>query len=382
MANKAYKYRIYPTPEQENLIARTFGCCRKVWNLMLAEREAARASSDDDNAVKIPSPALYKAVYPYLGDVDSYALTSEWADLKQAYANFFRNIKEDRRVGGEGNPYGRPRFKSRKRPKQSYRTCMSHGNIRVGGGAIRLPKLGEVRARLHRTIPRRARIKSVTVSRNGAGRYFASVLVELPDAPVESAAVESSLGLDYSSPNFYVASDGAVADPPRPYRAAQERLALEQRRLSRMVKGSSNWRKQKARIGRIHQRIADVRRDWIEKESTRIAEAYDLVALETLDMDAQGQSLNFGKAVHDNGFGMFRRRLEAKMAERGKHVVYIDKWFPSSKLCRECGHVNAGLELGQSVWECPECGAVHDRDAYAAETIRLEGLRTFALDTA
>lgn len=363
MANLAYKFRIYPDEAQRELISKTFGCCRKVWNLMLADKMAAYEATGRNETF---TPAMYKREFPFLREVDSMALCNEQMHLQQAFRNFWR----DKAVGF-------PKWKSRKRPKQSYATSFVSGNIRVEGNSIRLPKLGFVRCKAHRRIPKGFRIKSVTVSRNGAGRYFASVLVEFDAPEPVPVEVSRSIGLDYSSPHFYVGSDGSVANPPHPYRKAQERLALEQRRLSRMEKGSNNWRKQKLRIGRIHQRIVDVRRDWSEKESTRIANSFDLVSLESLDMKAQAGSLRFGKAVSDNAFGAFRSRLEQKMAARGKHVAYIGKWFPSSRLCRECGEVNAGLALGEAEWDCPSCGAHHERDAYAAETIRLEGLRLY-----
>ena len=360
--NRAMRYRIYPDEGQAVLIARTFGCARKTWNLMLADALASLARGE---GARVPSPASYKAAFPYLREVDSYALTSEWAFLRKVLSRHFSDPSRT----------GMPRFKSRKRDRQSYTTCFCRGNVKVARGRVRLPKLGWVKASVHRRAPSGWRLKSATVSRNGAGRFFVSVLYELDVAEPEPRPVQSSIGLDYSSPSFYVGSDGSRAEHPTPYRRAQERLSLEQRRLSRMRRGSSNYRKQKARIGRLHQRIADIRRDFVEKESTRIANGYDLVAVEDLDLSAQARSLRFGKAVHDNGFGTFRSRLGQKLAERGGHLVVIGRWFPSSRLCRECGTVNAGLALGQSVWTCPGCGATHDRDAYAAETIRLEGLR-------
>ncbi len=364
MANLAYKFRLYPDAAQKELIGQTFGCCRKVWNLMLADKIAAYEATGRNEPY---SPAMYKGEFPFLREVDSMALCNEQMHLQQAFRNFWR----DKSVGF-------PRWKSRKRPKQSYTTSLVNGNIRLEGRALRLPKLGLVRCKAHRRIPSSFRIKSVTVSRNGAGRYFASILVEYAAPDPVAVEVGSSLGLDYSSPHFYVGSNGAVADPPHPYAAAQKRLAIEQRRLSRMQRGSANWRRQKLKIGRIHQRIADVRRDWVEKESTRIANSFDLVSLESLNMKEQARGLSFGKRVGDNAFGAFRSRLEQKMSARGKHVVYIDKWFPSSKLCRDCGCTFAGLKLGVGEWDCPECGAHHIRDAYAAETIRLEGLRIFS----
>ena len=363
MANKAIKYRIYPDDKQINLINRTFGCCRKTWNLMLEVRL--------DTGIQT-TPAMYKSEYPYLREVDSLALCNEQMHMQQAFKNHYDNPGH----------FEEPRFKSKKNPKCSYTTSRVNENIALSPNSLKLPKLGEVKCRVHRKLPKDAKLKSVTISRNGAGRYFASVLYEYDftsPAPVE---VDSSLGLDYSSPEFYVDSDGFIAEHSKPYREAESKLAFEQHKLSRMVKGSNNYYKQSRKIGRLHQRIADIRRDWIEKRTTEIANRYDLVGLESLDMHAQQQSLNFGKAVSDNGYGMFCRRLVDKMSERGKHVVFIDRWFPSSKLCRNCGEVYAGLKLGDSDWTCPNCGEHYLRDAYAAETIRLEALRIYREEAA
>ena len=363
MANKAVKYRIYPTPEQKRKIAQTFGCCRKVWNLMLEVRRNTGVQT---------RPAMYKSEHPYLKDVDSLALCNEQMNMQQAFKNHLENPAH----------FGEPKFKSKKNPKASYTTSMVNGNIKLLPKSIALPKLGEVKCRVHRKVPEHAKVKSVTVSRNGAGRFFASVLYEYDFAKPAPVKVETSIGLDYSSPEFYVDSDGVAAEHPKPYREMEGKLARAQHVLSRMVKGSNNYRKQLRKIGRMHQRMADIRRDWIEKRTTEISNRYDLVGLESLDMHAQAQSLRFGKAVHDNGYGMFCRRLECKMSERGKHVVYIDRWFPSSRLCRNCGEVFAGLKLGQSEWECPSCHEKHERDPYAAETIRLEALRIYREEAA
>ena len=356
MANKAYKYRAYPTPEQEALIQQTFGCCRKVWNLMLADKIA---HFEQTGKMLYNTPAQYKAEYPYLKEVDSLALANVQLQLQQAFKNFFQQPKT-----------GFPKWKSKKHPKRSYTTNSVNGNIRVEGGFIRLPKLGWVKAKIHRKIPKHHRIKSVTVSQNAAGRYFVSVLTEYA-ADVKPVALDtpSAIGLDYSSPEFYVGTDG-TPEHPHPYHREQARLAFEQRKLSRMQPGSNNYRKQQLRIGRIHQRIADIRRDFLAKTSTEIANRFDVVGIENLNMQAQAQALSFGKAVADNGWGMFTRMLEYKLEERRKYLVKADRLFPSTKTCHECGHRNPDVVLGVREWTCPECGSFHLRDENAALNLR------------
>ena len=361
MANRAYKYRIYPDPEQQVAMRRTFGCCRKVWNLMLADKIAWYQQT---GTMLKNTPAQYKKDYPYLQEVDSLALANVQLQLQQAFKNFF-----------EQPNVGFPKWKSKKHPKRSYTTNAVNSNIRIEGSSIRLPKIGWVRVKVHRKIPRTHLIKSVTVSQNAAGRYFVSVLTEyaaqVNPVPLESP---SAIGLDYSSPGFYVGTD-AAPNHPHPYHKEQAKLACEQRRLSRMVPGSNNYRKQQLRIGRIHQRIADIRRDFLNKTSTEIANRFDVVGIEDLNMQAQAQALNFGKAVADNGWGMFTRMLEYKLAERGKYLVKADRMFPSTKTCSICGCKNPDVVLGVREWTCLGCGAFHLRDENAATN-----LRNYALD--
>ena len=268
--------------------------------------------------------------------------------------------------------------------KPSYKTSMVNGNIKLEADRIKLPKLGWMPCANHRDGFADGKvIKSVTVWRDAAENYRASILFEQPHVeptPVKKLKdVLKSIGYDYSSPYFYVASDGTVANHPRPMRdekcELKRKLEKAKEQLSRKRKGSKNYEKLRRQIGEIERKIANVRKDWIEKESTRIANEYDVVCVESLNMHGHAQALNFGKAVHDNAWGMFLTRLGQKLEERGKYLVRIDPRFPSSRLCRECNWINDLLELGESPWTCPHCGAVHDRDPYAAETIRLEGLR-------
>lgn len=344
---------------------RTFGCCRKIWNLMLADKIAYY---EQIGKMLYNTPAQYKAEHPYLKEVDSSALANVQLDLQQAYLSFFKQPKT-----------GFPKWKTKKHPKRSYTTSVSHNNIEVTNGAIKLPKLKWVKAKVHRKIPKIHTIKSVTVSQNAAGRWFASVLVEYKDevkpVPLDNP---SAVGLDYSSPRFYVGTDG-TPEHPHPYRKEQEKLAREQRRLSRMEPGSSNYKKQLRRIGRIHQRNADIRRDFLSKASTEIANRFDVVGIEDLNMQAQAQTLCFGKAVADNGWGMFTRMLEYKLAERGKYLVKADRLFPSTKTCHECGYRNPDVTLNVREWTCPECGTWLDRDGNAALNLRDYALRALGV---
>ena len=247
--------------------------------------------------------------------------------------------------------------------------------IRIDGNKIHLPKLRFVKAKISREIPTDHRIISATISQRRSGKYFVSILTEYEQPP---PAIEldknKALGLDYSSPHFYVDSNGESADMPHFSRDAERRLAREQRKLSKMVKGSCNYEKQRIRVARAHEKVRDSRNDWQQKESTRLANQYDYICVEGINYQDMARGLKLAKATNDNGFGQFRSMLAYKMAERGKKLITIDKWFPSSKMCRFCGAINSELTLKDREWDCV-CGAHLLRDQNAAINIREEGLR-------
>jgi putative transposase len=217
------------------------------------------------------------------------------------------------------------------------------------------------------------------VSKKPSGKYYASLLYEY-DFAITSAEVKDVVGLDFSMPELYVDSNDGVPEYPRYYRRALVKLAREQRKLSRCTKGGSNYLKQKLKVARSHEHVANRRSDFLHKQSRRITNAYDAVCIEDLNMKGLSQALNFGKSVADNGWGIFTRMLEYKLIEQGKRLVKIDKWFPSSRMCStpNCGYKNTGLDLSVREWICPICGAVHNRDINAAINIRNEGLRLLA----
>lgn len=360
-ANKAYKFRLYPNKEQEVLFAKTFGCVRFIYNQMLADKIAHyRETGEKLNN----TPAQYKKEFGWLKEVDSLALANAQMNLQAAYSNFFRSKK-----------IGFPKFKSRKRGKNSYTTNNQKGSIRIVDGKLRLSKVGWVKIKNHRAIPDNQIIKSVTITRTPSGKYYASILVEYEQLiPSVELFKEKAIGLDYASHSFYVDSQGREANHPKFYRKAQDKLSREQRKLANMKCGSNNYRKQKVKVARIHEKVANQRLDWIHKLSTQLANEYDIVCVEDINMQSMARSLKLGKSTNDNGFGMFRDILAYKLADRGKAFVKIDRWFPSSKLCRHCGTVNSELKLSDRIWTC-SCGAEINRDENAAINIMNEGLR-------
>lgn len=367
--NKAFKYRLYPNKSQATLINKTFGCCRFIYNKMLRDK----IDYYNEHKEKLNNtPAWYKDEFEWLKEVDSYALCNEQMNLQVAYNNFFKR------------PEVRyPKFKSKKHIKKTYTTSNVNNVIRINNEhKIHLSKLGWVKFVEHRKIPNKYKIKSATISLTPSGKYYISVLTEYEyDISIKQLNKSKSLGLDYSSHDFYVDSQNSSPEHLHHYyRDLQNKLAFHQRKLSHMIKGSNNYQKQKIVIARIHEKISNQRKDFIEKESTKLSNLYDIICLEDINMQNMSQSLRLGKSTLDNAFGKFRVRLEQKMFLQGKQVVKIDKWFPSSKMCRFCGSINSDLKLSDRVWTC-ECGQFLNRDENAAINILKEGLKKITVGT-
>jgi len=367
--NKAYKFRLYPNQEQSTLISKTFGCVRFVYNKMLAERKDTYNKYKDNKTElkkqKLPTPAKYKDEFLWLKEVDSLALANAQLNLQSAYNKFFREHK------------GFPKFKSKKHPIQSYTTNNQGGNIRIKDNKIKLPKIGWVRCKVHRQIAENEIIKSCTISRTPTGKYYVSILVEY-DKEIQPIQVDKNniLGLDMDMKNLYTDSQGIKAEYPRFYRKMLDKLVVEERKLSRCKLGSNNRNKQRIKVAKLHEKVANQRKDFLHKLSKQLADNYDAVVIEDLNMQGMSQTLNLGKSVADNGWGMFTTMLKYKLEWQGKQLVKVDKWFPSSQLCSDCGFQNPETkDLSVREWTCPNCGEKHNRDHNAAINIKNEGIR-------
>ena len=359
--NKAYKFRIYPNTEQQIILAKTFGCVRFIYNQMLSDK----INHYEETKQKLNNtPAQYKSKFPWLKEVDSLALANAQMNLQTAYNSFFRNPK-----------IGFPKFKSKKSNRRSYTTNCVNGNISIDNGFLKLPKVGLVKLKQHRLILSNYKLKSVTISQTPSGKYYASVLFEYENQ-IQEQELHDFLGLDFSMHGLYKDSNGNEPAYPRYYRQAEERLKREQRKLTLMQKGSKNRSKQRIKVANLHEKVANQRKDFLHKQSRQIVNAYDCVCIENLDMKAMSQSLNFGKSVTDDGWGMFVTFLKYKLEETGKRLVKVNKFFASSQICNVCGYKNTATKnLSIRAWDCPECGAHHDRDINAAINIRNEGMR-------
>lgn len=270
------------------------------------------------------TPAQYKKENVFLKEVDSLALANAQLHLNAAYKNFFR----DKKVGF-------PKFK-KKVFAESYATNKVGNNIRFEKKKLKLPKLGLVKIKQHRNIPENYILKSVTVSRTSSGKFYVSILFEY-EAEIKPKEVNCAVGLDFSMSELFVSSNGKVAHYPKYYRSMQTKLKKEQRKLSHCERGSHNYYKQKQRIARCHEKVANQRKDFLHKLSREIANLYDAVCVEDLNMQGMAQALRFGKSVYDNGWGMFTSFLAYKLKQEGKYFVKIGKQFPSTQICSACG---------------------------------------------
>jgi len=360
------KARLYPTPEQAELFEKTFGCCRYIWNRMLSDHDRFY---EETGAHFIPTPAKYKNEAPFLKEVDNQALTQEYNRLAQAFRVFFKNPES----------FGYPRLKRKKDERNSFSACTHRDcpTIYVTRDGIRMTKAGIVKA----VFPRRPRsgwtLKRITVEKTKSGKYFCCILYEYPvkvPKPVVPTE-ETTIGLKYSLKHFYVADDGTKADPPKWMRQSQEKLAELQRRISRMQPSSKNYLEAVQRYRELHEHITNQRRDYMHKESRRIANAWDAVCVRSDDLAEIAVAL---PGVSGAGFGMFRELLAYKLERQGKELITVDRYFPSSRICGECGHtLTEAADYKRKLWVCPKCGAVNDREVNAAKNIKAQGLAQY-----
>ena len=340
------------------------GCCRLVYNRYLDISRAAYAADRTSLTYTQWSADLtaFKKENAFLNEADSIALQQSLRHLSDAYKNFFKERS------------GFPKFKSKHKGTQTYTTKAVNGNIRIEKGCIKIPKVGWVKIRLHRTAPDTWILKGVTVEKAASGRYYVSVLYEYNES-IKPVSGSKAIGLDFSMRGLYCDSEGQNPEYPRYYRTSEERLAREQRKLSHMERGSSNYKKQRLRVAELHEKVSNQRKDFLHKISKQIADEYDIVCIEDLDMKAMAR--RFGKSVNDDGWGMFVRMLDYKLADRGKRLIKTDKWYPSSQTCSVCGYKNPAVkDLSVRHWTCPECDTTHDRDINAAVNIKNEAMRS------
>ncbi|MBN6054398.1 transposase [Nonomuraea sp. RK-328] len=363
MVKRAYKYRFYPTPEQAAELARTFGCVRLVYNKALEERTRAYTLYGRRVSYVETSAALTQwkrtGELAFLGEVSSVPLQQALRHLQAAFANFFARRARH------------PTFKSRKKCRASAEYTRSA--FRFRDGRLTLAKMdAPLNIAWSRPLPENSEPSTVTVSKDVAGRWFVSILVEEKIAPLPP--VERSVGVDAGITALVTLSTGEKIVNPRHERAGRRRLARAQRALARKQRGSNNRGKARLRVAKVYARIVDRRRDLLHKVTTRLVRENQVIAVEDLSVRNMVKNRSLARAISDAAWRDLRSMLEYKAAWYGRTLVAVDRWFPSSKLCSACGTMRHEMPLNVREWICAACGEVHDRDVNAARNVLAAGL--------
>ena len=363
---RAYKYRIYPSDEQKVLFAKTFGCCRFVYNWALNLKiEAYKNGKESLSNVYLTNrmKSELKQENEWLKEVNSQSLQSSLRNLDTAYKNFFR----DKKVGF-------PNFKSRKN-HQSFQ-CPQHCSVDFGMSTITIPKAKNIPAVLHRKF--KGTVKTVTVSLTPSGKYFASVLVDtnLQELPLSPKDTDTAIGIDLGVKDLAICSNGVTFANHKHLQKSLARLTFLQKGLSRKSKGSANWEKNRKKVARLHERITNQRKDTLHKITYRLTHDNQVrtICMENLNVKGMTRNHHLAQSINDASFGLFCTMLEYKCSWYGVNLVKIDRFAPSSKTCNHCGYLYKDLKLSERSWVCPDCNTLHNRDLNAALNIKDFGL--------
>jgi putative transposase len=363
---KAYKYRFYPNDEQKRVLAQTFGCCRYVYNWALRERTDAYYQHGERLYYEGTAQRLVtlnkQEETIWLNEVSSVPLQQALRHLDKAFRNFFE---------------GRADYPTFKKKRNQQAATYANNAFTWNGQVLTLAKMDAPLSIVwHRPLPDGYKPSSVTITKDEANRYFVSILVEEDIKPLE--VTPKMVGLDLGLKSMVITSDGHTYGNPKFFATDEKKLAKAQRRHAKKKKGSKNRAKARFKVARIHKKIADRRRDYQHQLSTHTIRENQVVCVESLQVKNMVKNHCLAKAISDVGWSEFVRQLEYKAAWYGRTLVKIDKWYPSSKRCFDCGHILDSLQLDVREWTCPECGVVHDRDINAAKNILAAGLAVAA----
>ena len=372
LVNKSYVFRIYPTKEQKELVNKTFGCCRYVYNYFLAKSIDDYKTTGRSNTYYQNNKELtrLKKELTWLKEVDSTSLQQSLRNLDSAYRNFFRRVKQ-------GTTPGFPKFK-KKNASQSYKTTnCNQTQTPFKGNKIKIPKVGPVKVKQHTEIE--GTWLSIAVKRVPSGKYFA--VVNCKDVPVEEFEKTGSVvGIDLGLKDFAITSNGEKVPNPKYLRKSERKLRRLQRQHSRRKKGSRNREKSRVKLARQHEKVRNQRNDFLHKLTTALVKSHDVICCESLNVKGMVRNRNLAKSVSDASWSEFVRQLSYKCEWHGKTLSQVDTFYPSSQLCHVCGYKNTQVkDLSVRNWTCPSCGAQHDRDVNAANNVLQQGLKILAL---
>lgn len=361
---RAYKYRIYPNKKQKELIARTFGCIRFVYNYFLDMRITEYKNNSKSLSYNDTSKLLtqLKKETEWLREVDAISIQKSLKDLDNAYQNFFKEHS------------GFPKFKSKKNRYKSYRTSCTNNNIRFIDKHIKLPKLGMVKVR-DKQVPS-GRILNATISQEPNGHYYCSLCCTDVTMP-QYQKTNKNIGIDLGICDFAILSDETKIENPRFYEKSEKKLAKLQRELSRKTIGGSNWNKARIKVANLQKHISNQRNDFLQKLTTKIIKTYDNICIEDLDVKSLKETDNTirNKRVGDVSWSEFRRQLTYKAMWYRRTFSVVNRYYPSSQICHVCGHRDSKKSEDIRNWVCPHCNNELDRDVNAAINILNEGLR-------
>ena len=364
------RIRIYPNEEQAAKMTMIIGCVRLIWNYSLMERSSIYELYKDYPALlashTFKSQKDWKVVFPFLTGADSQALNTEQQLLNQSFKHFYKGTHKY------------PKFKSKKHCRNSYTTHTTHDNIRIEGNFIKIPKVGLVKLKSsRRDLPFDATIKAVTVSKTKTNKYYVSLRLSFEQDVVENNTnILKAIGLDFSMSDFYVDHNGKKANYPMYLHQSLEKLGKLQRQLSHKVKGSKNYEKQKLMIAKLYEKITNQRNDFLHKLSRTLVREYDIITVETLDLDDMRKQTYYAKQISDMSYHRFIGYLKYKCDDLGKVFHQVNKYYPSSKTCSVCGNVKKTLPLSTRIYTC-ECGSIIDRDINAAINLGIQGMKTY-----
>ena len=355
---KAYKIKCYPTKEQKELILKTFGCCRWYWNQALADNIK---HYKENKKSKINTPAFYKKEFEWLKEIDGQALCFTQIDLQAAFTGFFKQQNK-----------GFPKFKSKKYSKNSYKTMVTKG-FSVDAETIKLPKLGKIKIVNHRH--KIGIAKSCTISMTPTNEFYISILWKEDEIDEKLPKVDKEIGIDLGLTDLAICSDGEKFPILKSLRKNLFKLKKEQRKLSKMTKGSNNYNIQKIKVAKLHQHISNQRKDYLHKVSYKLTNENQVICLEDLNVKGMMKNHHLALSISDVVWSMFVNMLEYKSGNKGRTIIKIGRWYPSSQICSCCGCITGKKSLHVRQWKCPHCGEVHDRDINAAKNILIEGKR-------